>query len=382
MKQQINIIFVRHGESCLNITYNLYTNNYLSFDVSKLLMKNFQDPTLSDIGKSNSIKKGKEMTEWLKQFNINKFDIIGCSPSIRTIETAHYMNDNQQKINIYPFLRETSIQRGYQYDLSPREVQKMHPIKEITEQKKYFKEEGILDRINFKEIDENLRTHPGNISKFIKWFLKNVNLPKKDIVNIFIATHAHVIANFFDYPCKNNNGILLNIVLDKTPTLRLYDTKTFKSSPSPIQFQCPARRCPGICFNKWISDLPYIRDGFPVHHFPLEYENICKNLSPNNSYKTIYKFLSFSLNEFQKFYQDNIIQYKNDNSFIVKYNNITQWNKHIEDSFSLLNYNDNDIILIISTNIESLNTYCFINDYIYILLKPSAFNCTIIYKNF
>lgn len=237
----VNFIFIRHGESCQQVAYdNARQNDY------KRLYWLFSDPTLSDKGEIQSINAGKEYVEKFKnEFNIDSFDIIGSSPMLRTIETAYYMTKeyNPDNIYVYPFLREC---RECNDKDNAEKLNKIWPMKKISEQKDYLKSKNI-ENIDFKYVENNKdRESPGNIEKFLEWFHKNVNI-EKDNTNVLIITHSHVL-RFFRISAENNAGVYLKTVIDKGSIV--YTKNDIKSIwPKYLQkkFKCPQTRCKEIC---------------------------------------------------------------------------------------------------------------------------------------
>ena len=114
-----NFVFVRHGLSCHNAVRYLQKSpeNIKSLIIDKSKLKE-KDPELTEIGVDASIENGCIIKNIIKNLDkvsqsditIKEFDVVGCSPLIRAMETAYYMTrkfDNPpNKIWVFPFLRE------------------------------------------------------------------------------------------------------------------------------------------------------------------------------------------------------------------------------------------------------------------------------------
>lgn len=245
--QAINFIFIRHGESCQNLA-----NNILDVNIRRKFLLEFQDPTLSDIGLKDSIRKGEFLTEQLRdKFNITNYDIIGASSMLRSIETAAMMTaTSKEKIHVYPYLREIIKEKN----LTPAELDIYFPLKSINQQREYFKSVGasVADRIDFKHVqDTQIRFTPGDLNKFMSWFVKNVNIPDKPIVNVLIITHSGVLVKFGSKFLYNNTGCIVPTVYTKLKKKIHYNPENIiqyiGDSSNPSKTECPTKRCKNVC---------------------------------------------------------------------------------------------------------------------------------------
>lgn len=244
--KHVNFVFIRHGESCQQVVYDNIRDKKL---YRELFMK-YYDPTISDNGVIDSIDAGKQYFAKFKYgeygVEIDSFDIIGSSPMLRTIETAHFMSLNYKPENIYvyPFLREC---KNCDETDTAKILDQEWPMRSINEQKEYLDKIGI-GNINFKYVENNPgREEPGNIKNFIEWFCKNIELPK-DTINVLIITHSHVLGKY-SYGVKNNAGFILKTTVDDNKTVN-YSKSKFKSIRPDIikkRLKCPSNRCADVC---------------------------------------------------------------------------------------------------------------------------------------
>ena len=238
----INFVFIRHGESCQQLVSQIQDSKK-----RHELFNKYTDPTLSDQGIQNSILAGRELKKTLnKEFGIKSFDIIGCSPMLRAIETAHYMTTSynyNKPIFVFPFLRESKEND------TVKDVDIRWPMKSIDEQKEYLKTEEI-DNITFYYVRNLLaRSQPGNIENFIKWLSSNLELPNKPVVNILLVLHSHVIMTAFDKSGVNNNGGFIMSAEMKNGGI-VYNKKNIRAVwPRTLhkRLKCPSVKCPNIC---------------------------------------------------------------------------------------------------------------------------------------
>ena len=260
MKQKINFIFIRHGESCQNLVGNLYSKDNPKYN--KLLHK-FMDPVLSDTGITDSIKAGLLLKKNLAKYNINKINFIAASTMIRAIETAYFMtfNSNYQKntlINVCPYLRETHTPD------SVKQTNKSFPLKTLTEQKHYFKSKKI-NNINFNNVlgkndkDDKfyIRETPGDIKRFIKWFSKNILIKKIPLkennpINVLVFLHSIVMKDFSSKGPRNNTGFILQTKYNNKNKKIEYSKEDVYMHHTDFEFNrtkttCPNISCPGIC---------------------------------------------------------------------------------------------------------------------------------------
>lgn len=282
-------IFVRHGYSCSNALGNLAQSNIITTSDAKNLMshknkslfnsniKPLDDPVLTHLGVTASIHNGCIINKVFSQvYNINKINIIGCSPLIRAMETAYYMSrkwiNPPTKIYVLPFLRE--IDEGSSDKFSKSSIEKIntspgYSMKSLQEQKAYLNKLGILNYFDFSFVEAfaEERLQPGDIKIFLKWFanyyLPLVVEPINDL-NIFIVSHAGVLRDFTNTGFVNNSGF----IIDTKYTSNLLQSKKlipkslvllqqildkynfFKDYTNPIynqEYYCPSERCGQLC---------------------------------------------------------------------------------------------------------------------------------------
>jgi hypothetical protein len=287
--KNINFCFVRHGYSCTNALSNLVKNNVINLEESNNFLNNINtninlnplnDPELTPIGVDASINNGCIISKIIrsiykltgkKELNIEKINIVGCSPLIRCMETAYYMtrkwNNPPNKIYVFPLLREIDESSDNKYSQKSRirmERKPSYAIKTIEEQKEYLKKLGILKYFDFTFVEKfpNLRTEPGDIKIFIKWFYDNF-LPLinyNNNLNIFITTHAGVLRDFSDEGFVNNSGFLINTQQNQKGIFEFKDYISFNnllpnfffkdysnSTYNGKEYFCPNNRCGQLC---------------------------------------------------------------------------------------------------------------------------------------
>src|SRR5690606_14672139 len=102
--------------------------------------------------------------------------IVGCSPLIRSMETAYYMTrkwpEQPEKIFVFPYLREIDEGSSNKYSTQSRKKIKSSPnyaMKSIQEQKDYLKSINLLNHFDFTFVEDNKkgREEPGDIPTFI-----------------------------------------------------------------------------------------------------------------------------------------------------------------------------------------------------------------------
>lgn len=229
----VNFIFIRHGESCQNLIFKKIHDKKLR----KEYFKEYYDPTLSEMGLEDSIKMGKLLKKYLKDnFDIKSYDFVISSPLIRAIETAYFMT--LQKVNVYPYLREISKMHH-----NEDKTDMYHPLKSIKEQEEYFKKIGINNEVNF--LDKKSRRKPGDIEKFLDFFIKNNNSSKP--LNVIIFCHSKIMKYFTGESYKNNTGFILkmeNGIFNKFISL-----KSWENNYKRTTFKCSLNRCKKIYNN-------------------------------------------------------------------------------------------------------------------------------------
>jgi len=300
MKSNINFAFIRHGFGCHNAISGLHKSELISVEDAMIfsgkrneINKNAMvDPVLTQVGVDASIHNGCVMNQIFRSIdsiiqnnygdtiNMDKINVIGCSPLIRCMETAYYMSRSwpnpPSKIYVFPFLREIDESSDNKYSLASiirMNKKPFYAMKSIEEQKKYLESLGILNFFDFSfvEMFKKERAEPGDIETFTRWFVayffqKKGSLPSNDSfvkgslpsndsfvkgslpsndsfvkgslfsndsfvkgtlsqtqdlpekLNVFIVTHAGVLSDFAvdDEGFVNNSGFIINTIYNKT----------------------------------------------------------------------------------------------------------------------------------------------------------------------
>ena len=222
----INFVFVRHGYGCHNAIGNLINNKLITSENGKqLLQSHLIDPELTPIGIDASISNGNIVNKVIrslsktlanKNLNMDEMNVIGCSPLIRSMETAYFMSKDwinpPKKIYVFPLLREIDESSTDKYSNKSRQTMETTPsyaMKSIIEQKRYLRSIGILELFDFSFVEKyyELRKEPGDIPKFINWFIINYisQIQPRDKLNVFIITHAGVLKDYAQAGFTNNS---------------------------------------------------------------------------------------------------------------------------------------------------------------------------------
>ena len=276
-----NFVFVRHGLSCHNAVRYLQKSpeNIKSLIIDKSKLKE-KDPELTEIGVDASIENGCIIKNIIKNLDkvsqsditIKEFDVVGCSPLIRAMETAYYMTrkfDNPpNKIWVFPFLREIDEMSSDKYSENSIKIIDTVPsyaMKNIKEQKAYLKSKGLLEFFDFSFVEtmdvSKGRQEPGDIIKFINWFAEHFTKQKLGKQsNIFIVTHAGVLKDYAREDFYNNTGFVLQTKLKKSSSnIKLQYTRYISLNnylPNHFilsygnyfpNYFCPSDRCPVLC---------------------------------------------------------------------------------------------------------------------------------------
>lgn len=285
----VNFVFVRHGYGCHNAISNLIDNNVLSYTTGKKFLESYSsygkpnndyqlyDPVLTNVGVDASIYNGCVVDKILhkipfiynnQNYNMESFDVVGCSPLIRCMETAYFMTrkwkNPPSKIFVFPLLREIDESSDDKYSdmsLYNMNTTPSYSIKPISEQKEHLKNIGILDYFDFSFVETFPleRIEPGDIKQFMDWFgnyyMRYLNQPN---INIFITTHAGVLKDFSNEGFYNNSGFILNTTFEEKKFkienyislnhhLKKHDFfKDYKSYNS-VNYYCPSDRCGKLC---------------------------------------------------------------------------------------------------------------------------------------
>jgi hypothetical protein len=288
----INFAFLRHGYGCHNAMSSLVNEGVISYtNANKFLKKNsgnlnvftsdivpLNDPVLTNVGVEASIYNGCIINKILrrlsrftndKKLEMNTFNVVGCSPLIRCMETAYYMTrkwkNPPKKIYVFPLLREIDESSNDKYSEASKNTMKITPsyaILPIQEQKAYLKKLGILEYFDFSFVESfpQERIEPGDIDEFIKWFNKyfiNLMETQSKTLNVFITTHAGVLKDFSKTGYYNNSGFVINTTLNKYFTINkmislndyitsynfFIDYKKYNTK----SYYCPSDRCGQLC---------------------------------------------------------------------------------------------------------------------------------------
>lgn len=291
----VNFAFLRHGYGCHNAMSNLVYNDVISASNASKFMKRgvesknilkgdilpLNDPVLTNVGVEASIYNGCIINKILRRlstmYNINKnlrmdtFNVVGCSPLIRCMETAYYMTrkwkNPPNKIYVFPLLREIDESSFDKYSEASREIIRITPsysIKSIDEQKQYLQKLGILDFFDFSFVETFPleRIEPGDIKEFMNWFAKyfmtllNTNDTN---LNVFITTHAGVLKDYSGEGFYNNSGFVINTTYTDNFAKKMYislnnyikEYDFFKNYSDPkynsVKYYCPSDRCGQLC---------------------------------------------------------------------------------------------------------------------------------------
>ena len=213
---QASFAFIRHGFSCGNAASVLSKNDLINTDnLIKMV-----DPTLTTIGVEASKNNGKIIGDTLNKIGmVTNGMLVGCSPLIRSMETAYFMTRKwefpPEKIYVFPLLREIDEHSNDKYSYASRlniDNIPSYAMKSLDEQKRYLNTLGILDYFDFTFVENNeqLRREPGDIKKFIRWFTGIIE-PEPDInLNVYIITHSGVLYDYSNEGFVNNSGFVIN----------------------------------------------------------------------------------------------------------------------------------------------------------------------------
>lgn len=269
----INYIFLRHGHGCHNAINSLYSDGKISREEMKSYhTPKFYDPELTSIGVDASMHNGAVISKLLNKLKFDNVDvstinIVGCSPLIRSMETAYYMTrkwkNPPNKIYIFPHLRELDESSNNKYSIesiNTINTNSSYAMKSINEQKKYLNDRGLLEYFDFSFVENfySERNMPGDITTFIKWFVRHFVSLLKSIskLNVFIVTHAGVLRDFANEGYMNNSGFILttknidkNIIYDKIISLNNLLPKEFFSDYDSSYFVKKNYNCNNRCTN-------------------------------------------------------------------------------------------------------------------------------------
>jgi broad specificity phosphatase PhoE len=301
MKSNVNFAFIRHGYGCHNAISGLIKSELISLQDGLILSgkskekSSIIDPVLTQVGVDASIHNGCVVNKIFKSIdqilqinyndsmNMDKIDVIGCSPLIRCMETAYYMSRSwpnpPSKIYVFPFLREIDERSDNKFSFESRITMNSKPfyaMKTIEEQKKYLDSLGILNFFDFSFVEKfkRERAEPGDIDNFMKWFFveKKKLKENKENLNVFIVTHAGVLNDFADDEMGfiNNSGFVINTFYDEqtftddddddddgtiymkkyislNPFLDFFNFYKDYKSTNVKEYYCPSNRCGTLC---------------------------------------------------------------------------------------------------------------------------------------
>jgi broad specificity phosphatase PhoE len=291
MSINTNLVFVRHGFGCHNAIRPLRQAGVITQDTSLNSLNIHSDPELTPLGVDASIHNGYVIKKLAKHahlhtgdnnMKVSKIHVVGCSPLIRSMESAYYMTRKwkkpPKKIFVFPFLREIDEASNDKYSPTSRKVIDSSPsysMKSIEQQKKHLKKYGLLRYFDFSFVENDAigRQEPGDVIKFTEWFnTKYVNSLKKPEpnLNVFVVSHSGVLWDFSHQSFHNNSGFLLNVSLKgaKVKYNKIYTfdkhlpREFFSDYSNPIyataNYYCPSNRCGDLCTSTPSNSLQHL----------------------------------------------------------------------------------------------------------------------------
>lgn len=189
MALKLEVIFVRHGESCANILKEKFPRNPLRFS--------YQDPQLTERGIQRSVVTATPLMEFIKsKWGDNKTYLIGSSAMMRAQMTAYYQLALHVKkpIHVFPHICE----RGLTLDNIPYEKEKQHQLlrqrdpkllRYLTSGKDYRKVQTISTK--------------SDLSLFLDWVKSNLDRFKQTSqgsVRLVVFTHGMLLRTLFSFP--------------------------------------------------------------------------------------------------------------------------------------------------------------------------------------
>jgi broad specificity phosphatase PhoE len=267
-----NFIFIRHGYSCANYAQDKWD----------LLAKQNYEPHLTDYGIIGSIVAGEHIS---KQVDIKNADIF-VSPLLRTWETLKAMFPDCKKATIAPYTKE---------DINVPNILKSFLIGK----------------------DDTAKPFQENYQKFIKVFMPRYNEIKKSLAindDNLVIDHT----NYNNSPAYTDGGDLLKFIEnykgDKNTVvvichkyIMMQLLKKFDLDTDQYPFQNP-NLCIRVRYaDKDFQSMQVLFDGIPS---PVYEDNcsICDHIYRKqcnvNRYKNIYQYISNSLNDGHKIYEN------------------------------------------------------------------------------
>jgi hypothetical protein len=154
------------------------------------------------------------------------------------------------KIYVFPYLRETSRNRKEVYNGDP-----------VTNSISIQKEElEVPNQISFKYVQHNeyTRNEPGDLIKFIDWFMRNIwfSFSNQKVTNVLIFCHSNVMFTETHKHYSNNTGFILPCILNADRQginkLNYSFDNIIDIIPTNRDNQiedrvCPYKRCSKIC---------------------------------------------------------------------------------------------------------------------------------------
>ncbi len=173
----VNLIFVRHGLSCVNALAMLQ-EDFATFDGAL-------DPPLCSLGVQRTRENGKELLR-----NLEKVDIVFSSMLTRAAETAHFLfedtDDSSHRVILAPYLRE---QGGDHPWSSPRD---------LPDQMGRLQGQGVDADYRYS-YNQEWRRSEGNLMKFIAWLgpqISSIIRTQKPTITVLVVSHGATMEMF------------------------------------------------------------------------------------------------------------------------------------------------------------------------------------------
>ncbi len=225
---EVELTWIRHGESCSNLISPIFSQYFKNYDFSKIISY-IENTHLSNFGISH-IHSLKEKSDFYRDFNP---DLIVCSQLIRTMETAYLLfydklrngntNSLLSKFFISPFISEFSpslemyetphspkktLERFHQFqsyladsDLYPMKEIKLDYIRKdpLPNQNNVFKNASSINNKNWVKHYFKSPSDPDNYDLFIAQILPLLiekvreKKPRKKKIQIAVVCHGNYI---------------------------------------------------------------------------------------------------------------------------------------------------------------------------------------------
>lgn len=243
MALKLEVIFVRHGESCANILKEKFPHSPLRYS--------YQDPQLTERGIQRSILTSKPLLEFIKRtWGANKTYMIGASAMMRAQMTAYYQLAASEKkpIHVFPHICE----KGITPDNLPYEKTKQQLLLRQRDPKVL---QYLASGKDYREV-QTLSTK-SDLSLFLEWVKSNLSLFKQTSqgsVRLVVFTHGMLIRSLFTLPegtSLTGRPILDNRIMNNGFVYTQYhigptDYPNFQVFHDPEQFILPYK-CPDKC---------------------------------------------------------------------------------------------------------------------------------------